>query len=92
MTMHILARDVSEKKRLPEMMTHSTPEQLAFDESITPATRAAWADITTAYVSIKQTMLSLSLYHKDIKFTLESHHSYLNGAEVNRDNSVKEEE
>ncbi len=83
--MHLLVRDMSGKKRLPEMMTHTTDEQLAFDESLNPATKKAWEVIEQLYGLVAQEMLSLSNQHKDVRFSLEIRRHYLNGTEVNAD-------
>ncbi len=83
--MHLMVRDMSGKKRLPTMTEHSTKEQLEFDDSLTPATKQAWAEIAEAYSLIEQAMLCLSRKHKDVRFSLELRRHYLNDAEVNCD-------
>ncbi len=83
--MHLLVRDMSGKKRLPEMMTHTTDEQLAFDESLNPATKKAWEAIEQLYGLIAQEMLSLSGQHRDVRFSLEIRKHYLNDTEVDVD-------
>lgn len=83
--MHLLVRDMSGKHRLPECGTHTTDEQLAFDESLNPATKKTWEVIEQLYGLIAQEMLSLSGQHKDVRFTFEVRKNYLNHTEVDAD-------